>query len=642
MRVLWLALVSVGAVLAASPKAYAQGVAQPGGRVLNQPSSLPKPQVLPTPSPESEETRAQKQGFLPKSITNFANTEEAKTDFVDVCKNIRITKKEKIDLTSMENRLICGDPQDGEIGTPWSQIPPNEAAYFLKGFLQTRGYHQPEFIQDGLLLFVRVGPISTLKRLEILGGPPGFQPPRRRLVQGEPLTPDMLNDLDAWALSLMKNEGYACAETETRADPELGEVVVFVKPNGLRRIRSLEEAGDTGLREGALNRYNAFLMNDIYRERWVALTRRRTQDDGFLQTMVLTTKCEEGDAVSLIRDVNLGPSRVIRIGVGGSTAEGGRVQAVIRRNRIGTSASSAQASVRLSYLEKEINRQTASGNFRWYYLHGEERYSLRPEITFEHLSQPTAESNVMLVKFLHGWTFETTNGQWDLRAGPDYQYEDQQRVETPKTINIAYLELGARWTDHDFEWFTPSPRTGKSLEATLLGAHKDAFSDYNVQRFDLQGQKLWTIGHSDPPFFILGTRFNVGSVFAESNEIQSRLPLRFLSFLGGERDLRGYRYQSVQRNGSGALSHATVSLEGRFHRVIFKRADVFGFIDSGLLGDRNFGLTHPLYLSPGLGLRWESPVGTLRGYVAQSMAVSNAEVAYPNSVRLGITFGEEF
>lgn len=622
--------------------AFAQGATQTGGRVVNQPDTLPGPQVLPTPSPESLESRSAAQGFLPKSIPNFANTDEAKNDFKDVCKNIRITKKEDVDLSGMENRLICGDPQEGEIGTPWSRIPPNEASYFLKGFLQTRGYHQPEFIQDGLLLFVRVGPISTVQKFEVVGGPPGWIPPRRRLIQGEPLTPAILNDLDAWALSLMKNEGYACAETEIRADPTIGEVVVFVKPHGLRRIRSLEEAGDSGLREGALNRYNAFLMNDIYRERWVSLTRRRTQDDGFLQTMVLTTKCEEGDAVSLIRDVNLGPSRVVRIGVGGSTAEGGRVQAVVRRNRIGTSASSAQASVRLSYLDKQINRQTASGNFRWYYLHGEERYSLRPEITFEHLVQPTAESNVMLIKFLHGWTFETTNGQWDLRAGPDYQYEKQQNVENPKEINIGYLELGARWSDHDFEWFTPSPRTGKSIEATLLGAHDAVFSNYNVQRLDIQGQKLWSLGRFDPPFFILGTRFNVGSVFADSNDIQPRLPLRFLSFLGGERDLRGFRYQTIQRNGGGALSNATVSVEGRFHRVLFKRVDIFAFLDSGLLGDRNFTLMDPFYMSPGLGLRWESPVGTLRGYVAKAMALNAGETPVSDNLRVGITFGEEF
>lgn len=604
-------------------------------------ASKAAPPALPTPTPESMKAAEEaKQGFLPKSVPNYANTAEAK-DFQEICRNIRITNKKEVDLTSMETRLICGDSERGEIGTPWAQIPPNEAAYFLKGFLQTRGYHHPEFIQDGLLLFVRVNAVARLKDFKLMGSPDGFNPPRRRLIHGEPLTPSLLNDLDGWALSQMKNDGYACATTQIRADPETGEVVVFLTPNELRRIRSLEEAGDTGLRDGALDRYNAFLMDDIYRDRWVSLTRRRTQDDGFLQTLVLNTRCDEGDAVTLVRDVNLGPSRVVRIGVGGSTAEGARVQAIIRRNRIGTSASSAQASVRLSYLEENNNRQNASANFRWYYLHGEERYFLRPEITFEHRVSPTIDTRIALLKLLHGWTFETTTGQWDLRAGPDFQYEDQL-LPNRRTIDIGYLELSARWTDHDFEWFTPSPRTGHFIEATLLGAHKGALSEYTTQRLDIQGQKLWQIGKTDPPLFILGTRFNVGSVFAEDNAIQSALPARFLSTLGGERDLRGYSFEAIKRNGTAALSGATVSLEGRFHKVVFRRADVFGFIDSGKLGDRNFDLKEPLFLSPGLGLRWESPFGTLRGYLARAMAVNDETEAYKDAWRLGITFGEEF
>jgi outer membrane translocation and assembly module TamA len=592
---------------------------------------------------EKEAAREDEKGFLPVSVPGFRDRPEAR-EYQQVCAGFFVTDQDELDLGTMERRLVCGDDGGGPIGRPWSEIPPNERAYFLKGFLQTRGYHQPEFVQDGDRLYLKLGPLSRLANLRLLGGPEGWQPPRRRLVLGEPLTPALLNDTQNWALGQIKDEGYACAEDSIQADPKTGEAVVFYKPGELKRIRALQRTGDTGVNEGALNRYNAFVMNDIYRDRLVALTRRRTLEDGFLQTLVMTTKCDPGDAVTIVRDVSLGPPRTVRIGVGGSTEQGPLMKAVVRQARIGESASSAQVQLNASYLRDRINYQSLRGNFKWYYLRGENRYSLNPQIEFKHEAVDAYDLRSITAEMLHDWTFDTSEGHYDLRAGPGFISEDQERSKADHVIKAGFVELGGRWTDHDFEWFNTSPRTGGYIDVTGLFALQRMGSNFTAQKIQVQGEKLWTIGRYDPPLFILGTRFNFSTVFSP-NDTATVLPTRFLTFLGGDNDLRGFSLASLPRSGIGALTGASASIEGRLHDVLFRIIDIFVFNDVGVLGARaNAEFDQPIFWSPGFGFRWESPFGVLRTYVARRFVTNEDPRAepYDKAFRFGVTFGEEF
>ena len=551
----------------------------------------------------------------------------------------------------MEQRLVCGDGSGGLIGLPWSEIPPNQMSYFLKGFLQTRGLHQPDFVQDEERLYVKLGPVSRLRTIKYLGGPEGWEPPRRRLIYGEPLTPALLNDTKSWSLSQIKDEGYACAENEIRADPETGEVAVFFRSGRRKRIRALEQKGDAGVNPGALNRYNAFVMNDFYKDRMIGLTRRRTLDDSFLQTLVMTLDCgvrksgEESDQVTVVRDVSLGPPRTVRIGVGGSTQEGPLFKVVLRQARIGSSASNAQLQLKASYASEKQNLQSLRGNYNWYYLNGENRYSLRPSVELKHEIIPSVYNlKSTTLSLLHDWTFDTTEGHYDLRAGPGFISEDQQESKTDHVIKAAYVEVGGRWTDHDFEWFNTSPRTGEFIDVAGLFAMERFGSNFTAQKVQVQGEKLWSIGRNEPPLFILGTRFNFSTVFSPSDD-PAILPTRFLTFIGGDADLRGFAYASLPRSGVGALTAADVSVEGRIHRVIFRLVDAFIFLDSGIVGSKaNVQFQQPIFWSPGFGFRWESPFGVLRTYVARRFATNENpnDEPYDRAFRLGVTFGEEF
>lgn len=600
-------------------------------------SSKPKEEFRPL----SEEER--RQTILPPLIKKgFARSEEA-AKYVALCPTVRLFGLETTPFTAVERRLLCGDPEPDAIGIPWSDIPPNQAAYFMRGFLQTRGYHQPVFLQDGDLLFVDAGPVSRLLSLRIVGGPSTWDPPKRRLVEDSTLTPRLLDELEAWALEHLRNDGYPCSKARSAADPLTGEVLITLAPGGERYIRGFEERGDTGLREGVLDRYNAFRVGDLYRDYLIALTRRRTLNDGFLQTYTMVPRCEDA-GVTIVRNVFLGPSRTIRVGVGASSDLGARFRASIRRNRIGESASSAEARLQASYLSPIVNRQSVDARFRWFYSHGENRSYVEPSTSYEHAAEVAFANRAWESKLLHGWNQETAEGQFEIRAGPTFLMHERLRGAGSSDVSMTYAEVSARLTSHDFEYYVASPRTGGSVEARALFTLKEWGANFTAQKFQIQGHKLWSLFRYDPPLFIMGTRFDVSSVFSPDEDLTPNLPIRFLTFLGGEQDLRGFDRASLPRSGVGALTGATAGIEARFHKVIWRRADVFMFLDGGLLGRARLKFDRPILLSPGAGFRWETPIGVLRAYLAWRMAIDEkpGESPYGRESRLGFTLGEEF
>lgn len=620
------ALIGFAVGLLVSPLASAQAVKQDATQAAKQ------------------DADAGAMSFLPELRGGFAQTSQAK-GYTPLCDQVRIKNLNDVGLNSMETRLLCGDRQGGVIGQPWASIPPNQAAFFAKSFLQSRGYHEPEFVQDGEVLFIDPGPKSRLRNFQIIGGPKSWEPPRRRLIQGRPLTPSLLNELEGWSLGQIKNEGYACATATSKADPSTGQVVVDLDTNELKFIRGLETTGDTGLREGVLDRYNAFHVGDRYQENLISLTRQRIIEDGFLQTVSLSARCEPGDAVTIVRDVALGPSRTVRVGVGGSTEEGARFRTILRQNRIGSSASSAQARFNASYLNNQVNRQALDANFRWFYSRSEERSYLEPSILFDHTAEQVLEYESAEARLTHGAGLELADGQLELRVGPTWLLYYQSRGVGPGRTSLIMAEASAHFLSHDFEFYGTSPRKGSYLTASLMATQKDWGANFTAEKLQLQGEKLWNVFRYDPPLLILGFRFNASSVFTPGENITpADVPARFLTFLGGESDLRGFSRASLPRSGVGALSGVTASFEGRLHKVIVRQADFLAFIDSGMLGDAYFKLQRPIFMSPGVGFRWESPIGVFRVYGARRFALSEKanEEPYGKAWRLGLTYGEEF
>jgi outer membrane translocation and assembly module TamA len=312
---------------------------------------------------------------------------------------------------------------------------------------------------------------------------------------------------------------------------------------------------------------------------------------------------------------------------------------IARQARVGENASSLEARIDVSFVQ-----QFFESSARWYYSGGATRTYLEPSVNVNRQKETAFETQSVSVKLLNGSGWEVPAGQYEIRIGPNLLMTESISGTGPGKSTVGLIEMTLRWMGHGFEFYSTSPRTGSFLEATTLLTQKSWGANFTAQKFQLQGEKLWDLFHYDPPLLILGIRFNLSSVFSPDSNITSALPVQFLTFAGGGSSLRGFNRQSLPRSGVGALSGAVGSVEARLHRVIFKQADVFAFNDMGALGGTAFRLERPLFMSPGVGLRWESPIGVFRAYAAERFTIyeNPGDAPYDRAWRLGLTYGEEF
>lgn len=559
-------------------------------------------------------------------------------DFSALCKDVYFPPGFHPRWTETEKRLVCGDPTPDALGRPWSEIPPSQARFLLRTFLEARGYHAPEFSIEGEALYVLPGPQTRASRLEFIQPPPHWRIPRKRGVSGTPLTPALLDELEGWTLNQIKTAGYACGDVGALADPDTGLIRLEIKSDDRKRILDVLDVTETNLYPGVLDRYSAYSIGEFYSERLVELTRRRLLEDGVLLAVGFSTACYP-NGVILRRDPLLGPPREFRIGIGGNTDDGFRLRTRAKRLRWGPAASSVEAN-----LDASFRQQTARLLGRWYYSTTSTRDFVEPSIRFERINDPAIASRTWQISTLHGWNRELEAGNAEVQLGPSWQISAIDEGIGPEESTIVFLEGSLRWQSHASEYFAQSPREGSRFKFDLVQTQRDWGAPFTASRGHILGQALWNLLRYDPPLVVFGLRYSLGTTWTERDLDATALPVRFRFFAGGTEDLRGFDRSTLPRNSNGGLTEALIGAEIRAYRILFRRLDPFVFLDAGRMGARAVRLDPALYWSPGVGTRWESPVGTFRAFVARG-DVHNAPPGFPGPFerwRIGLSYGEEF
>jgi outer membrane translocation and assembly module TamA len=94
---------------------------------------------------------------------------------------------------------------------------------------------------------------------------------------------------------------------------------------------------------------------------------------------------------------------------------------------------------------------------------------------------------------------------------------------------------------------------------------------------------------------------------------------------------------------TGALSAAFLSFEVRLAELLPGGFQPFAFLDGGIFGSKALRFSGPVYYSPGAGLRWESPVGMIRGTLGHGFkAGGNQAGTKEGHWQFYVSFGEEF
>jgi len=170
------------------------------------------------------------------------------------------------------------------------------------------------------------------------------------------------------------------------------------------------------------------------------------------------------------------------------------------------------------------------------------------------------------------------------------------------------------------------PRVGYSWLVDVHGASGSVLSDSTFLRGRVVGQRVWS--PSEKSRLLVKTELG-----ATQSDTPEDLPTASRFFAGGDRSLRGYRYQSIgptdeEGNTVGGKYLARLSLEVDY--LVLNDIGGAVFADMGdAANDTDFDLKRAV----GVGLRWRSPVGMFRLDVAKPL--DNSEDSYRLHISIG-------
>lgn len=537
-----------------------------------------------------------------------------------------------VSLTEAEKRLVCGD----ERSEAWREVPSAQSTAFLRAFLQNRGYHEPVFEVGESSVTVTPGSRAEVRLFTARGQPEGLDPGKQRNIVGKVLTPKLLDEAKASLTAELQYRGYACPEVAVTADPRTGHVQAVVEPGKVLIVERVLDPKLDGIAQGVFRRFEAFNLGKPLDTRLLAVTAERIVGEALFMSAYYDVECGTGPPRIALRVVPA-PARLLRIGVGVDTEGYVRFRGQWKHALIGTRASSLESTLQGSYREQSFESLARM------YLSPSARLHLMPRILGERQNEARYEAAHAAVSVSPATSWDWQYFGIRTRTGPSYEYIRTYRGLGPVDDNYLVWQTRTDFLSHLYERYTRDPRTGwvarLETDSRVSGIH----SDITAHHVRASGQRLFNVGRYDPPLFIAGARALAATTFVhEAN--QSRLSPTYLNFLGGDADFRGVGRKQLPGDETGFLSTAYAGLELRLGDWLPKRLQPFAFLDAAMGGRRRFELEPDIYYAPGAGLRWASPVGSMRLTLARGLTWRRGSTAAPPTPRwqFFFSFGREF
>ena len=538
-----------------------------------------------------------------------------------------------VELTAVETKLVCGNPES----EAWRRVPPHQARYFLRAFLQQRGYHSPSFSADDAGLVVRLGTRTHTESLTAHGLPTTIDPSKLRGTVEGPLTPQRLDAIKGELLKALQERGHGCPEIALAADPATGVVDAKVAPGPVHRVEVIEPPQIEGIDPRVFRRYEAFRRGAPLDLRLLNLSAERVVAEDLFISAYYELRCSTA-GLNIVLKVIPAPPRLVTAGVGVDTEGLARGRVRWRHARIGRAAGSAEASLFASFRE-----QSLVGLLRVYPDAGSRAHLVpRAELRREH--ELRYESRSAQIELKPATTYDDQTARLKITAGPSFEYSDTPRGQGPVREHFLAFEGRVEWVSHLFEFYGREPRRGWMIALDDWSRGSGLHSELTAHRVRLEAQSLWNLGNYDPPLAVLGWSGWLGSTLV-SDEPRAFLELpparRF--FLGGEADLRGAARKEIPADGAGFLTAAYQGLELRSGDILWRNIQPLAFVDAAMGGRRKARLEPEIYWSPGVGLRWPSPVGAVRATAARGF-VSRRRETTPHRPhwQFFVSLGREF
>lgn len=515
---------------------------------------------------------------------------------------------ERVALTPVERRLACGDPAS----EAWREVPRDQARRFLEAFLQQRGYLHPSFTTSAERLVVDPGRVTPIRSLQGDNLPAGLDLSKRRRVVGAPLTPAMLDQVQADLTVELQNRGYACPEVEMSADARTGAVRARFPGGVVHAADPIEEPVIDGIDPGIFRRFEAFERARPLDPRLLTLTSNRVVSEAlFLNSSYDVTCGTEG--VRIVHRVASAPPRLIGVGVGVDTEGFARVRAHWIHSRIGWRASSAQATVFASKREQSLDAGMSL------YLRPSSRVYLLPRAVAARSDEPRFETVSAELSLAPAFAWDDQVLRVEFSAGPALEYADTRRGLGPQNSYFQSFNTRLAATSHLFEYYLREPRGGFRAELDTASRVSELNSSLTAHRFRLETEKIWNVGAFDPPLAVLGARGWAGTTMVRDRDAALReLPPAMRFFIGGDADFRGVGPGELGDEG-GFLTGVYQGLELRAGDLLPYKLQPLVFLDAAMGGRSSLHLDPDVYYAPGFGARWSTFVGAFRATFARSL-----------------------
>lgn len=556
---------------------------------------------------------------------------------IKICDHVFL-EEGNVTLNKNEEVLVCGSDRGGQ---GWESVPLTQAEFHLRAILQNLGYQQPRFQRVKDQLFVWSGPKRQIKKLYVDDPSDTLSATQKRKVVGAILTPEKLNEIEAWANLGVRSNGFACPKVQVVAQMWNDTVVVKTNVGEKKTIASFVAPDLEGLSNDALDRYRPFELGDIYDIRETQIMTSRMVTDGLFQSAFFETSCTQFEA-NLDLKTSIGKPRIVRFGIGGSTEELPFLDFTLRNTRLDDKASSATATLHLS---PRLLRFIADSKLYWFPGWSRTFFGPRFRMTREIESAYQTDSGRLGADIGRDWDM------WDVRfigrAGPTLNYVRTTRGIGPADSKYPTLDASLNLMNDVYESSMWQQYEGWTANLSFRGQGRGLGSQVNVYRYEVDFKHLWNIGDYDPPLGVLGTRIEGTTV--DATDINNRstptlIPIEDRVFVGGDRNLRGFPRKGLNNQGLGYLTFLYLGFELRLIEMLPYHLQPFLLLDRGLLGTQRYTLDPPVFASDGVGLRWLSPLGTVRSTIAKG-SVSNLKGFRPSSLGQWVfffSFGQEF
>ncbi len=559
-------------------------------------------------------------------------------DLTPICGNFYLVREggpwlSRLRFDENEKIMICGSETPG-----WTKIPEDQSRRNLEVILRSHGYYNISIKKKGGKIIINKGKKTKIGELKFTNHPPGFKDRVFLGVRGDTLNTKSLNKIENWSAARLRTLGYPCPEVQSTANPKTGDVQIQLNPGEKVKILKVTRSGLGDIRPYALSRFDAFRMGNTYNADLFELTSRRLTLSGLADYSNFHNYCSQNNFKNgeFEQEVILSQPRSLLVSFGASTEQFPIAKALVRHNQLDANASRALLQLHLSSVEQYMD-----GYVQWHLFNNYPRLFLQPKFEMRRNSENFYEVLQQTLSTGLGYTHDDSSNHYFAVARPTYNVEDTVSGSGPAHTSFFSLESEFGLISHYYEFFQMTPREGYELRGDWSTRRQGLGSALSGDRYLLEGTWLHNWSGFDPPQTIFGVRFKFASL--RSPTLQDS-PTSLRLFLGGDNDIRGFSRKSINNGGLGFSDIAYVGTEVRFTQFLPFKLQPFVLIDFAKTAFEEFDFSSFLYWSPGMGMRWQSPIGSLRGTAAYGMTSGEEpnDSVPDDQWTFFLSFGQEF